>query len=118
MSTDRTLVPSVSLLFDAEVLLDGAYSSRDPQSVAFWAGYRLGVLDAIAAETFDGLLDCELDGLLDIAKRGYIAGRAGMTTTEVLDQFDRERHEAAARITGFGVGARSCGNRPGRIIGS
>lgn len=81
-----------------------------PNSVALWTGYRLGVLDAIAPETFAGLLDREVNGLLSIAKGGYIAGRAGLTTTEALDQLYRERHEAAARRTGMGlIPARSAG---------
>jgi len=52
----------------------------------------------------------EIAVLEAIAKGGYIAGRAGMTTTEVLDQLDRERHEAVARMTGIGlIPARSVG---------
>lgn len=34
---------------------------------------------------------------------GHITGRAGMTTTEVLDRPDRERHEAVVRLTGIGL---------------
>jgi len=68
-----------------------------------WMGYRFGVLDAVAPASFDGLLSREVDGLLRICKNGYIAGRAGMTTTEVMDQLERERHEAVARMTGIGV---------------
>ena len=88
------------LLIAAEEMLRG---SSNPEAVALWTGYRLGVLDSIVPAAFDGLLDRDCDGLLGIAKNGYIAGRAGMTTTEVLDQLDRERHEAVARMTGIGV---------------
>jgi len=73
-------------LLDAEVLLRGARSDHNLEALALWTGYRLGVLDAmIAPASFDGLLDREVDGLLRITKSGYIAGRAGMTTTEVMD---------------------------------
>jgi hypothetical protein len=47
------------LLVAAEALLRG---TRDPKAVALWTGYRPGVLDAIALETFVGLLDREVDG--------------------------------------------------------
>lgn len=97
----------VAHLITAEAMLRGA---RDPQTVALWTGYRFGVLDAIAPESFAGLLEREVDGLLSIARGGYIAGRAGMTTAEVLDQLDRERHEAVARMTGMGlIPARAAG---------
>jgi hypothetical protein len=38
-----------------------------------------------------------------VARGGYIAGRAGLTMTELFDHLDRKRHEAVARMTGIGV---------------
>ena len=68
----RSMTPAN--LTAAEAMLRG---TRDPKAVALWTGYRLGVLDAIAPETFAGLLEREVDGLLGVAKSGYIAGRPG-----------------------------------------
>jgi len=97
-------------LIDAEVLIRDARSDYNLETLALWTGYRPGVPDAIAPESFDGLLYREVDGLLRITKSGYIAGRAGMTTTEVMDQLERERHEAVARMTGIGlIPARAAG---------
>jgi len=72
-----------------------------PNAVALWTGYRLGVLDPSYRKTSRGCWIVTLM-MLDIAKGGYIAGRAGMTTTEVLNQLERERHEAVARMSGIG----------------
>jgi hypothetical protein len=75
-----------------------------PETAALWAGSRLGVLDsAVGLEMFAGLLDDQDGDLLRTARGGYIAGRAGMTTTEVPGQLDLERHEPVARMSGIGA---------------
>lgn len=51
---------------------------------------------------FAALLEDCTDPLLREARAGYIAGRVGMTPTEVLDQLDQERREAIVQMTGFG----------------
>lgn len=85
----------------AEVLIRG---TRDRGAVALWTGCRLGVIDADAGpELFAGLLDSQATEQIRLARGGYIAGRAGMTPTEVLDQLDRERHEAVSRMAGIGL---------------
>ena len=92
------------LLIAAEVLLRGARRARNPQMVALWSGFRLGILDAEdGPELFAGLLEDQDTDLLRVARGGYICGRAGLSTTDVLDQLDRERHEAVVRMTGFGL---------------
>lgn len=89
----------MSRLEDAAAIIRG---TRDPAAVAIWTGYRLGVLDAQGGqELFAGLLDDSAGGMVRGARGGYVAGRAGLGVRDVLDQLDRERHEAVARMTGM-----------------